>query len=412
MNNTILQKSLEDTAKKFMMDVFPDKGVCFMKAAEETFAGIILSGSTEIRELCSYSSCGQTMHKGVQERFSRRLENYDFSEGASLWMLTNNTPKVTAITTIAVDFSDISKEFGGKGMEGMQMGYDGSRHTTAMGHTFLGAVAVNETRDTVSPLHFSFTPGRKNNNEMLEDTVKQILLSTSGKGIIAIDRGGDSDRTISFLQSLGCTAVVRIKELKRDVFGNGLSIDKEFLNAQGVSTTLIKSNRRVNAQVCWKIGYFGALHTPILVVRSVIEETPLYLYMILKQEELENPDKVKKHALQAAQSYSDRWQIEVFFERIKQDFSLEKAKVRTFKRLKNLFYFCVLGYIYCTQILLQSCERAKILKVLKDNFCNISLKMQTLLSGIRTVLELPKIRYITGRPRKRKNDDRQLVLPI
>ena len=39
-------------------------------------------------------------------------------------------------TTIAMDFSDISKEFGGNGME---MGWDGSRGCTAMGHDFICA---------------------------------------------------------------------------------------------------------------------------------------------------------------------------------------------------------------------------------------------------------------------------------
>ena len=38
-----------------------------------------------------------------------------------------------ADATIAIDFSDISKEFGGDGMEGMEMGWDGSRGCTAMG---------------------------------------------------------------------------------------------------------------------------------------------------------------------------------------------------------------------------------------------------------------------------------------
>ena len=47
-------------------------------------------------------------------------------------------------TTIAMDFSDISKEFGGNGMEGMEMGWDGSRGCTAMGHDFICASLASQ----------------------------------------------------------------------------------------------------------------------------------------------------------------------------------------------------------------------------------------------------------------------------
>ena len=42
-------------------------------------------------------------------------------------------------TIIALDSSDISKEFGGNGMEGMEMGRDASRDTKAMEHNMLCA---------------------------------------------------------------------------------------------------------------------------------------------------------------------------------------------------------------------------------------------------------------------------------
>ena len=50
---------------------------------------------------------------------------------------------VTDEATLAVDFSDISKEFGGGGMEGMEMGYDGSRHCTAMGRLLPGQLTLD-----------------------------------------------------------------------------------------------------------------------------------------------------------------------------------------------------------------------------------------------------------------------------
>ena len=44
-----------------------------------------------------------------------------------------------------------------------------------------------------------------------------------------------------------------------------------------------------------------------------------------------------------AQAYRNRWQIERSFETVKQEFSLEKLRVRTFRRLRNVFSLCVVA---------------------------------------------------------------------
>ena len=56
-------------------------------------------------------------------------------------------------------------------------------------------------------------------------------------------------------------------------------------------------------------------------------------------------------AVRAAQAYCDRWQIETAFYVMKQEFALEKARVRTFRRLENIFSLCVLAYVYATRFL-------------------------------------------------------------
>jgi hypothetical protein len=152
----------------------------------------------------------------------------------------------------------------------------------------------------------------------------------------------------------------------------------------------------------------------VLLVRSEFDGRELYLYALAGKagaKDLEDPENHKRLAISAAQAYLDRWQIEAFFLRVKQDFSLENARVRTFKRLKNLFYLCVLGYSFCTDVLPSGAARFRMLKVFKDNFQRVTFRMQVFLSGLRTLLEQPRLNFITGRPRRRvSTPDCQLLL--
>ena len=61
--------------------------------------------------------------KRVQEKVSRWLANYDFVSDFNPYLLKVSSAQIDERTTIAMDFSDISKEFGGNGMEGMEMGW-------------------------------------------------------------------------------------------------------------------------------------------------------------------------------------------------------------------------------------------------------------------------------------------------
>ena len=50
---------------------------------------------------------------------------------------------------------------------------------------------------------------------------------------------------------------------------------------------------------------------------------------------------MQRLAILAAQAYRKRWQIERSFKTVKHEFSLEKLRVRTFRRQRNVFSLCV-----------------------------------------------------------------------
>ena len=70
--------------------------------------------------------------KNAVERTSAALLDKVFPD---LGKVAGGVALVGRDTVVAVDSGDVSKEFGGAGMEGMEMGYDASRGVVAMGHS-------------------------------------------------------------------------------------------------------------------------------------------------------------------------------------------------------------------------------------------------------------------------------------
>ena len=94
---------------------------------------VVLGKSTLVKEMSSFlrENEGRLERKRVQELMSGWLNAYDFAALLNPYLLARSAAGVTNEATLAVDFSDISKEFGGGGMEGMEMGYDPDRARSA-----------------------------------------------------------------------------------------------------------------------------------------------------------------------------------------------------------------------------------------------------------------------------------------
>ena len=154
-------------------------------------------------------------------------------------------------------------------------------------------------------------------------------------------------------------------------------------------------------------GYRG-----VLVVESHFDGKSIYLYAFIPADELSDPDALERRALQAAQFYLQRWQIETSFLRVKQDFGLELARVRTFRRLENLFALCNLGYLFTQFRLKETREHKTFVKILRHNFIQLNQRPEVFLANLRKLLRERVIRHITGRPSNasRGNPPGQLLL--
>lgn len=420
----ILQNSLDVTYEDFLKGVFGEKSKPERTALKSLFSEIVTGRSTlvsdlsrPLRENASKAEC-----KRAQERVSGWLGNYDFVEATGGWLLKNIPEDRLDGCTFAVDFSDISKVFGGDGMEGMAMGRDGSTGEIRMGHDFICVSLVGADYPEALPVYVKLGRGRKGHDELIREAVKAVMERTGGKGWIVEDRGMDGAEHLWTLKRDDRRAVVRVNKMDRDVFGDGLHIDVSLRSAKFFDAMLHVHTGDRRVKIRCKPGVVQYCKDPrskdavtedvgVLVVESRFDEKSIYLHVVCPDWVLKSPAQTAIYAERAAQAYCDRWQIETSFFVMKQEFALEKVRVRTFKRLENIFSLCVLAYVYATQFLRKTKGFKKILKFLADNLGTVSSKTHALLAGIRALVKEARIRFISGRPRKRTVDDRQMALP-
>ena len=420
----ILHNSLDVTYEDFLKSVFGMKPKPEWNALKSLFSEIVTGKSTlvsdlskPLRENASKAEC-----KRVQERVSGWLGNYDFVEATGGWLLKNIPEDRLDGCTFAVDFSDISKVFGGEGMEGMAMGRDGSTGEIRMGHDFICVSLVGADYPEALPVYVKLGRGRKGHDELIREAIKAVMGRTGGRGWIVEDRGMDGAEHLWTLKRDERKAVVRVNKMDRDVFGDGLHIDVSLQSAKFFDAMLHVHTGDRRVKIRCRPGVVQYCKDPrskdaatenvgVLVVESRFDEKSIYLYVVCPDWVLESPAQMAIYAERAAQAYCDRWQIETSFFVMKQEFALEKARVRTFRRLENIFSLCVLAYVYATQFLRKTKGFKRILKFLADNLGTVSSKTHALLAGIRALVKEARIRFISGRPRKRTVDDRQMALP-
>ena len=123
-------------------------------------------------------------------------------------------------------------------------------------------------------------------------------------------------------------------------------------------------------------------------------------------------DELREVVAHAANAYFCRWSVEVLFQDVKQCFSIEDARVRTFRRLENLLAFCTLAYSYFAHVL-PDCgeETIRLPKTMMDSIGKIVESFRHFVANVSELLRMERTRFISGRPRKRKPPDMTAFLP-
>ena len=412
VDSSLLQSKLAVTCKTFTDEVFATLRKTQRRMAASLFGSLIERGSTLVSVLARVLAPQRRIAtKKQRETLSRWLQTLELLPSVQERLAQHAQAYWKEETPTAIDCSDLSKMFGGEGMEGMEWGRDGSTGGQSMGHLFVTAAIVLGHHVAAIPVWTQLHKGKKGAMELMEAAVEKAHELSAGRSVAIVDRGGDGLGFLSWLLAKGHRAVVRIAHLSRDVFGADRPIDRELARCAGKNVTLLRnSGRRQPAVLRWKVGHLpmnlskkkaaDPAYRGVLVVESRFDGKSLYLYAFLPDDELSDPAALERRALQAAQFYLQRWQIETSFLRVKQDFGLELARVRTFRRLENLFALCHLGYLFTQFRLKETREHKTFVKILRDNFGQLNQRPEVFLANLRELLRERIIRHITGRPPK------------
>ena len=419
--DNILKKQIDCIAEDFLGEVYGKLNKPGREALGHLFGAITTGGSTLVSDIARplRADSSEAEAKRAQQLVSGWLGRWDFASPTNPWLLKRAPASDEA--TFALDFSDISKEFGGAGMEGMAMGWDASRGVVAMGHDFVCVSQVGRSWREAQPVYAKLAMGRKSKGELHESSMEAVMKQTGGLGWMVEDRGMDDAGHIRNVKRGNWKAVVRVKEMGRDVFGDGQRIDKsiEAVPFRKAHLHTYRGDRAV--QIRWKRGVVQWCGKPnskdapvenvgVLVVESRFDGKSIWMYAVCPDGMFGTEEGAFRVAVRAAQAYCDRWQIEESFQTVKQEFALEKARVRTFRRLENIFALCILAYVFATDALRKSRGYRKVLKFLSDNLEKVSEKTHALLAGIRVLVGEKRLRLISGRPRKAHPPDRRQML--
>jgi len=125
----LLKTQMDCICKEYLAGIFPELGKCARGVLETLFGGIVAEKSTLVTDLARPlrrdSSAAES--KRANERVGGWLGRWDFVSAANPWLLGKAREAASDEATYALDFSDISKEFGGRGIEEMAKGWDGIR---------------------------------------------------------------------------------------------------------------------------------------------------------------------------------------------------------------------------------------------------------------------------------------------
>lgn len=413
---TILQTDLSVTISEFVDGVYGKLfGACALRQTKFLLGSIVERGTTLVSAMAKgLRPDRRTAPKKQREMVSRHLKTLDLSLGMSKWL--EKHVLFQEDTPVAVDCSDLSKEFGGNGMEGMEWGHDGSTGGKSMGHLFVSAAVVPGSGGVAKPFWFKIKRGKHGAPELTLEAVRKANELSKGKAICILDRGGDGIPTLKALLDEHIPSIVRIAKMDRDLFGTGRTVEEELQLGECTHADLRRNSGKVQqATIRWAIGNLDVSCSKkknavpdcrkILVVESRFGGKSLYFYMILDVGEYDKPEALRRRAVQTAQLYLQRWQIETSYLRVKQDFGLEDARVRTFKRLENLFCLCYLAYHF-VQFHIPGCGRyRRFVKIARDNAVTLTQRAESLLAAIRVLLKEGIHKYISGRPKKKSAAD-------
>ena len=366
----------------------------------EKFVGQMLFGIQAGRDV-KLSHIARSLKEEIpllktEDRLSRNLKAEQLEAELTPQLAKLASRRVAANTVLCLDLSDIRKEYAKK-MEYLAAVHDGSTGEVHAGYWLCDITGAEVNGSEIVPLYQKLYSAEakefvSENAEVLAG-VDLVRTHTQGRGIWAVDRGGDRkkllepllDRQERFvIRSTGRRFVVDRKNMKRSVA------------ELGARCRLRYQARIVKIQDGQEKVY--DLHYGVERIRLVGRDEPLHLVVVAGFGE--EPMLLLTNALEGArdsqslwwvaQIYLTRWKIEETFRFIKQSYNLEDIRVMKYQRLKNLVVLVTAAAYFAATFLGQKmklrilCEK---LLIISQRFFGIPpFRFYALADGIKNIL--------------------------
>jgi hypothetical protein len=332
----------------------------------------------------------------TEKRLSRNLKSAALEKELTPQLARMGSSRVQTNTVLALDLSDIRKEYAQK-MEHLAVVRDGSTGELHQGYWLCDVTAAEVNGSEIVPLYqklFSVEAKefRSENAEILA-AVDLIRTHTQGRGIWAIDRGGDRKKLLEPLLDRGQRFVIRST-------GKRTVIDRRKLQgsvAEVAGRCRLRHQARIikiqdGQEKTYELRYGaepirlpGRSEQLWVVVVAGFGEEPL---MLLTDLPLRAGD--SQTLWWVVQIYLTRWKIEETFRFIKQSYNLEDVRVMKYQRLKNLVILVTAVAYFAATFLGQQmklrilCEK---LLIISQRFFGIPpFRFYALADGIRKIL--------------------------
>jgi len=299
-------------------------------------------------------------------------------------------------TVLALDLSDIRKEYAQK-MENLATVRDGSAGELHLGYWLCDVTGAEVNGSEIVPLYQKLYSAEakdftSENAEVLA-AIDLIRAHTQGRGIWAIDRGGDRKKLLEPLLDRGERFVIRST-------GRRTVIDRRKLQgsvAEVAGRCRLRHQARIikiqdGKEKVYDLRYGaepirlpGRAEQLWVVVITGFGEEPLMLLTNVPIAAKDSPS-----LWWIVQIYLTRWKIEETFRFIKQSYNLEDIRVMKYQRLKNLVILVTAVAYFAATFLGQQmklrilCEK---LLIISQRFFGIPpFRFYALADGIRRIL--------------------------
>jgi hypothetical protein len=366
----------------------------------EKFVGQMLFGIQASQEV-KLSNIARSLKEEIpliktEDRLSRNLRAVELQTELTPQLAKIASQRITAGTVLCLDLSDIRKEYARK-MEYLATVHDGSTGEMHPGYWLCDITGAEMNGSEIVPLYQKMYSAEaeefvSENAEMLAG-IDLVRSHTQGRGIWAVDRGGDRKKLLEplldrherfVIRSTGKRFVVDRKNIKRSVAELGAHCRLRYqARIVKIQDGQEKSyDLRYGVEPIRLVGRDERLH---LVVVAGFGEEP----MLLLTNALEGA-RDSQSLWWIAQIYLMRWKIEETFRFIKQSYNLEDIRVMKYQRLKNLVVLVTAAAYFAATFLGQKmklrilCEK---LLIISHRFFGIPpFRFYALADGIKNIL--------------------------